>query len=311
MTQLSAPYELAYPYKRSLGAVLGTFFAGLKEERIFGVKLGDGRIAVPPMESDPISGADCREMVEVSATGTVQTWTWETNLRDKHTLSRPFAWALILLDGADTAMLHAVDAGQESAMENGMRVRARWAEEKAGGIRDIVCFEPGEGPAARGGDPPEALGYLVSPLKLNYTVEAGKEMSNFLRSLEKRRLVGRRCPQCEAVFVPPRGGCSVCSLPAGDEVEVSDTGTVTTFCVINIPFEGQLLPPPYVCAAVLLDGSDLPLFHLIGDIPVDEVRMGMRVRAVWGDPAPTLASIKFFAPTGDPDADYATYKEHL
>jgi uncharacterized protein len=313
MTQLTAPYELAYPYKRSLGAVLGVFFGGLKQERVFGVRLPDGRVAVPPIESDPVTGAACTDMVEVGTTGVVQHWTWEPNPRaGKHTLDVPFAWALVLLDGADTPMLHVVDAGTPETMAVGLRVAVRWAAEKSGGIRDIVCFAPSDQTLLpEAADAPEPLGYLVTPIKLDYTIQAGNEMSAFLLALEDRRIVGRRCPGCEAVFVPPRGGCTVCSLPAGDEVQVAEVGTVTTFCIINIPFEGQMLEPPYVCAAVLLDGSDLPLFHLIGGLPVEEARMGMRVKAVWGDPAPTLASIRYFAPTGEPDAAYDTYKEHL
>jgi uncharacterized protein len=57
-------------------------------------------------------------------------------------LQRPFAWALVQLDGADTAMLHAVDAGDETAMSTGMRVRVRWSEQREGHIKDISCFEP-------------------------------------------------------------------------------------------------------------------------------------------------------------------------
>ena len=65
--------------------------------------------------------------------------------KQKHPLGRPFAWALIQLDGADTAMLHAVDAGEESKMQTGMRVRVRWRDETVGEILDITCFEPEEG----------------------------------------------------------------------------------------------------------------------------------------------------------------------
>jgi uncharacterized protein len=54
----------------------------------------------------------------------------------------PFAYALIQLDGAATPLLHVVDAGAESAMRTGMRVRARWAEQPAGAITDIQAFEP-------------------------------------------------------------------------------------------------------------------------------------------------------------------------
>jgi uncharacterized OB-fold protein len=72
--------------------------------------------------------------------------------------------------------------------------------------------------------------------------------------------------------------------------------------------------PPYVAAAILLDGADIPIFHLIRGVSVDEVRMGQRVHAVWVPDAellPTVLSIKWFEPSGEPDAAYETYKEHL
>jgi len=61
--------------------------------------------------------------------------------RAGHPLQRPFAWALIKLDGADTAMLHAVDAGRMSRMQSGARVKAKFAAERSGHIRDLACFE--------------------------------------------------------------------------------------------------------------------------------------------------------------------------
>ena len=42
--------------------------------------------------------------------------------------------------------------------------------------------------------------------------------------------------------------------------------------------------------------------------------MGMRVEAVWVPRrrvGPTLESIKYFRPTGEPDADYETYKDNV
>jgi uncharacterized OB-fold protein len=62
--------------------------------------------------------------------------------RARQPLPHPFAYALIRLDGADTKLLHVVDAGAESAMKTGMRVRARWAEQTAGAITDIQAFVP-------------------------------------------------------------------------------------------------------------------------------------------------------------------------
>jgi uncharacterized OB-fold protein len=139
---LTAEHVLEYPYKRSLGPVIGRFFTSLRERRIEGVRTAAGRVIVPPTEYDPETAEPLSDFVEVGDTGVVTTWAWVTHPRPNHPLQRPFAWALICLDGADTAMLHAVDAADESAMRTGIRVRARWAPDPEGGIRDIECFEP-------------------------------------------------------------------------------------------------------------------------------------------------------------------------
>jgi hypothetical protein len=141
---LSAPHVLEYPYTRSVGPVIGRFLAGLKERRIEGVRTEDGRVMVPPLEYDPRTGEALDQFVEVAGRGAVTAWAWVPEPRKNHPLDRPFAWALVRLDGADTALLHAVDAGDESRMRTGMRVRVRWREEPQGDIKDIACFEPEE-----------------------------------------------------------------------------------------------------------------------------------------------------------------------
>ncbi len=141
---LSAPHVLEYPYTRSVGPVIGRFLAGLKERRIEGIRAADGRVLVPPLEYDPDTSEPLDEFVEVGQSGVVTTWAWVPEPRKYHPLDRPFAWALVRLDGADSDLLHAVDARSESAMRTGMRVRARWRQETQGEIKDIECFEPEE-----------------------------------------------------------------------------------------------------------------------------------------------------------------------
>lgn len=138
----SARHVIAYDYRRSLGPVLGRFFTGLRERRLLATRTSAGRVLMPPAEYDPETGAAVSDWVEVGPGGVVTTWAWVARPRPRQPLERPFAWALIRLDGADTALLHAVDAGAESEMSSGMRVRPRWRAEPAGGIRDIECFEP-------------------------------------------------------------------------------------------------------------------------------------------------------------------------
>lgn len=139
---LTASHVLEYPYRRSAGPVIGRFLAGLKERRIEGIRTFEGRVLVPPVEYDPVTGESLAEFVEVGPAGVVTTWAWVTTPRAKHPLDRPFAWALVRPDGADTALLHAVDAGDPARMRTGMRVKPRWRDERVGEIHDIVCFEP-------------------------------------------------------------------------------------------------------------------------------------------------------------------------
>jgi uncharacterized OB-fold protein len=143
---LVAPNILEYPYTRTVGPVLGRFMTGLREGRIEGVRAEDGRVLVPPTEYDPVTSESLDEFVEVGQAGVVTTWAWVNEPRANQPLDRPFAWALIRLDGADTALLHAVDAGDEARMATGMRVRVQWRDERAGEIQDIACFVPEEGP---------------------------------------------------------------------------------------------------------------------------------------------------------------------
>jgi hypothetical protein len=51
----------------------------------------------------------------------------------------PFAFVLVRLDGADTAMPHVVKDGVDR-VRVGTRVEAVWAEERVGSIRDIARF---------------------------------------------------------------------------------------------------------------------------------------------------------------------------
>lgn len=140
--RFTASHVLEYAYRRSVGPVLGRFFTELRARRLVGIRAADGRVLVPPQESDPQTGATLSDFVPVGPGGVVTTWAWVRRPSLKHPLNRPFAWALIRLDGADSALLHAVDAGEEARMATGMRVWPRWRARREGGIRDLECFEP-------------------------------------------------------------------------------------------------------------------------------------------------------------------------
>ena len=319
---LRAPLEIEFDYTRSLGPVLSQFMTALADRRILGARGADGRVHAPPFEYDPVSADPPGELVAVGPEGTVVSWSWMPEPLEGQPLAGPFAWALIRLDGADTAMLHAVDAGSASAMRVGLRVRPRWAASRTGSIRDIACFEPADAPRAATAGPDEAShapagpepasptspgGMIITPVRLHYEHTASPGESAYLRGLAEGRLLGQRCGVCGQVYIPPRGTCPADGVPTHDEVELPDSGTVTSFCIVNVGYPGQRVTPPYVAAAVLLDGADIAFQHLVLGCDPGDVRMGMRVKAVWND----SGSISHFAPTGEPDAAYETYESHL
>jgi uncharacterized OB-fold protein len=116
------------------------------------------------------------------------------------------------------------------------------------------------------------------------------------------------------VYFPAREADPATGRQLTEFVEVADRGTVTTFAIINIPFAVQRIKPPYVAAYVLLDGADIPFLTLVSDVDAHQVRMGMRVEAMWKPREEWglgIANISYFRPTGEPDADYDTYRHRL
>ncbi|ELS50604.1 hypothetical protein STVIR_8440 [Streptomyces viridochromogenes Tue57] len=314
---LKAPLVVEFPFTRSLGPVQSAFLTGLRERVVLGVRTSDGRTLVPPVEYDPVTAEEIRDLVEVAPTGTVTTWAWNHAPRRDQPLDTPFAWALVRLDGADTALLHALDAPGPDAVRSGMRVRVRWAEERTGAITDIACFEPYEG-GPHDGDPAEParqaaefenpITGIVAPARLDYTYSPGRAQSAYINALADHRNVGERCPSCRKVYVPPRGACPTCGVATLEQVEVGPRGTVTTFCIVNLKAKNLDIEVPYVYAHIALDGADLALHGRIGGIPYDRVRMGLRVEPVWTEGA---RYPDHYRPTGEPDADYDTYRELL
>lgn len=306
--------------------MLSRFALALRDGRILGSRAADGAVSVPPLEFDPATGAPTTDLVDVEPVGTVTTWTWNSQPAAGQPLDEPFAWALIQLDGADTALLHAIKADGPDELSTGMRVHAVWRAARTGGIDDIAYFAPGaESTAAQPNTAADPAGsgaadehiVITTPITLSATHSATAEESDYLEGLLAGKLIGTRIGagvDAGRVYFPPKAVSPADGSPAVEQVELPDTGIVTTFCIVNVPFQGQRIAPPYVAAYVLLDGADIPFLHLILDCPADEVRMGMRVQAVWvpeNERELSMGSISHFRPTGEPDADYDSYREFL
>ena len=163
----------------------------------------------PPLEYDPITAAPLSELVAVGTVGTVTTWTWNGEPRAQQPFTQPFAWAMITLDGADTPMLHAVFVDSADDMATGMRVEVVWRDEREGHITDIAGFIPavdsttGE-PAAMPSDV-EQIQSVRTPIRMEYTYTPGRALSQYLRAMKDKRILGDKCPETGEVSVPPVG----------------------------------------------------------------------------------------------------------
>jgi uncharacterized OB-fold protein len=134
-----ATWKLEFPYRRSVGPIIGAFLTGLRDGKVVGIRTNAGRVICPPLEYDPETGEGLGvdALVDLSDTGVVTDASFVPQPTAKHPLDDGFSWALIKIDGADTALLHAV----EGEVARGAKVRARWRDDRKGHITDIQCFE--------------------------------------------------------------------------------------------------------------------------------------------------------------------------
>jgi uncharacterized OB-fold protein len=95
--------------------------------------------------------------------------------------------------------------------------------------------------------------------------------------------MGRRCRTCDRVVVPPREFCELCFRPADEWVELEQTGTINTFSLCYITWNMQKLTTPQIPAVIEIDGATPGhgIMHMIGDVDPAEVKVGMKVKAVW------------------------------
>src|SRR5437870_3282373 len=162
--------------------------------------------------------------------------------------------------------------------------------------------------------PQEPIKYVETTVYLPYDYVAGDNKARYLRALKDKKIIGSKCSKTGKVFVPPVVASPESFAPCDALVEVADRGIMTTFCVVNIPVIGRNLEIPYVAASVALDGADISIFALIQECRPEDVRMGMRVEAVWkpdGERHGDHEDIQYFRPTGEPDAPLDSFINRL
>ena len=102
---MAATWKLEFPYRRSVGPVIGAFLTALRDRHVVGVRTANGRVLVPPFEYDPETGDALSDMVEVGSAGVVEHAAWVTEPLRTHPLDRPFAGGVTILHIIGAAFL--------------------------------------------------------------------------------------------------------------------------------------------------------------------------------------------------------------
>jgi len=134
------------------------------------------------------------------------------------------------------------------------------------------------------------------------TYSAGAVGSRFLIELrDNERIMGTRCPACNLVYVPARSVCRDCFGMLSEWVEVGRRGTLLTYAVAYQPNPVQPWEPPVAYGIVQLDGADTGFVHMLGEVDPEQLKVGMKVKAVFKvkkERQASILDIKYFKPLG-------------
>ncbi len=124
------------------------------------------------------------------------------------------------------------------------------------------------------------------------TFSAGATGSKFLTTIrDKTKLTGTRCTACNRVYVPARSVCKDCFAQLKEVVQVSDMGTVLTYTIDSESKPIQPTDAPVVYGIIQLDGADTGFVHIIGGADPEQLRIGMRVKAVFKPKEERIGSV--------------------
>ena len=138
-------------------------------------------------------------------------------------------------------------------------------------------------------------------LRADFAWDTGIAIGQYLAAYKEGLILGSRCNTCRKVVVPPRTVCEWCFRPMDEFVPLQDTGTVNTFSLCYVTWDVKRIKEPEIPAVIEIDGA-APLhgiMHKLGEVEPDDIKIGMRVKAVWKPPEErdgSVTDILYFKP---------------
>lgn len=137
-----------------------------------------------------------------------------------------------------------------------------------------------------------------------YAWDTGVAINRYLAEMKKGKIIAKHCRKCNRIMLPPRMFCELCFIPSGDWVYLQDTGTVNTFSICRVHWDASRIKEgekPYLPAVIEIDGASpgMGIMHLLGEVEPDQIKIGMKVKAVWKpekERTGAITDIKYFKP---------------
>ncbi|MBM3287037.1 MAG: Zn-ribbon domain-containing OB-fold protein [Candidatus Eisenbacteria bacterium] len=140
--------------------------------------------------------------------------------------------------------------------------------------------------------------------ELAYAWDNGIGIGAYLAALKEGKILAAKCDGCGRIMLPARAFCELCFRPTDGYVAVHDTGVVNTFAVSHVNWDASRLKekdPRHLPAVIEIDGASKGqgILHILGNVKPGDVKIGMKVRAVWkpaGERTGSITDILFFEP---------------
>ena len=143
--------------------------------------------------------------------------------------------------------------------------------------------------------------YNFDELRGDFAWDTGIAIGQYLAAFKEGLILGSRCKTCRKVVVPPRTVCEWCFHPMDEYVPLQDTGTVNTFSLCYVTWDVKRIKEPEIPAVIEIDDAS-PLhdiMHMLGEVEPDNIKIGLRVKAVWKPPEKregSVTDILYFKP---------------
>ena len=136
---------------------------------------------------------------------------------------------------------------------------------------------------------------------LKYSWASGVAVGRFLSELKNGKLIARKCENCKRILIPPRMFCEDCFRDTDEWVFVKDTGVVNTYSIAHVGTDAHRLSTPLFVAVINIDGASelMGFLHLLGEVQEKEIKIDMKVQAVWKPAEERVGSIldiRYFKP---------------